>query len=167
MCDLPDPVPGQPGSLGDAYPPDGLSLDDATVTADVLDDRYDLADRWPEWRLLLQTRIWVTSDKQIDHLDRLTDWDIHCLAVNLRSLAPVLAQQAALDEDHCLSSGLAWVYWLLDARTVRDLHPLVWLDTTPLMRHLNARLDPPVRAADRPGHPDAGEPGSRADGDRS
>lgn len=54
----------------------------------------------------------------------------------LRTDAVFLHQQAIHDENGATSSALAWACISLGVPHTGDLHPLVWLHSTPLMRRL-------------------------------
>jgi hypothetical protein len=126
--------------------PDGISLDDAILTYEELGDRYTWFDRFPEWRVLYQTGLWVNGNREGVLLDDLTQEDLLALQAYLRSLAPGLHAQAALDEDYALSSALRWTCHTLGIPLVSAHHPLIWLDSTPLMRDLDRRTEVKHRA---------------------
>jgi hypothetical protein len=119
--------------------PDGASLDDAVLTLEELGDRYSWFDRFPEWRVLYQTRLWVNGNREGMVLDDLPSDDLLALQAYLRSLAPTLHAQAAQDEEYALSSAMRWTCHALGIPLVNAHHPLVWLDSTPLMWELDRR----------------------------
>lgn len=117
-----------------------LSLDDAPLIAADLDRRYPPGTRFPDWHDLLQTDFWYDRHGGRHELDRLDQNDLESLLLALQSEAVLLHAQAASDEQQTLPSALAWAYNVLDVDRVAHLHPLVWLDTTPLVRALQRRL---------------------------
>lgn len=126
--------------------PEDRCLDDAWVCYDDLDNRFADA-RWPNPRILLQDREWITADG--DHVP-LTDFDAEdaqALTDALRSEAVPLHVQAAVDEHYTMSSALAWAYRELCIPLVKQEHPLIWLDAQPLMRALARRAQQPGGAS--------------------
>lgn len=117
-----------------------LSLDDAPMPYDELDRRCSLSERWPDWRLLCQPFMWLTPDDDFVALEDLDGPALADLLLHLRSNAPALHAQAATDEQYATSSAMRWAYEQLGVLPVADLHPLAWLDTTPLVRALRQRI---------------------------
>lgn len=117
-----------------------LSLDDAALTPDDLDRLYPPGTRYPDCRDLLRTDAWHDRHGGRHELHRIDQVDLESLLRALRSDAVALHAQAASDEQQTLSSALSWAYNVLDVDKIAYLHPLVWLDSTPLVRALSHRL---------------------------
>lgn len=120
------------------WPP--LSLDDAALTQQELDERFPPGSRYPDHRDLLITDAWYDRHGQRHELHRLDASDLESLLLGLLSEAVTLHAQAASDEQQTLSSALSWAYNVLGVDKVAHLHPLVWLDSTPLVRGYQRRL---------------------------
>ncbi len=123
----------------DEYTPT-WSVDDAAMTQDDLIARFAPGSRYRDWRELLQTRCWFDSMGGEHPLDDMNRNDLEDLQQSLRAKAGCLHEQAAIDERYTMSSALAWTYATLGVPLTQDVHPLVWLDTTPLLQSIRRRL---------------------------
>lgn len=117
------------------------SLDDAALTGAEYDRRYPLGLAHPDWRLLHQTSRWIDEIGQHWSLDvDMQGADREQLLGYLLANVRDLHARAAQDEEATTSSALAWAYWALDIAWIRDLHPLVWFESTDLARWLRAHI---------------------------
>lgn len=122
------------------WPPE-VSLDDAPLPYDELEARCALTDRWPDWRTLCQTDHWITPDADVVPLTDIDGPGLEHLLRSLRSMATHLHVQAAMDEQFALSSAARWAYAELGVPLTFDLHPLAWLEATPLVRRVVRDID--------------------------
>ena len=140
-----------PPSFSDDFPPVGLSLDDAPSPVAEVEDRCHPLPSGPDWRLLLQTDHWVHADGRTVRLVDMTETDLVALHAHITDKATVLHAQAAECEQAATSSAVAWMFHNLNIALIGDIHPLIWLGTTPLMRWLTDTLHaPPRRTWDDP-----------------
>lgn len=116
-------------------------LDDAPLSAQELDEQFDLTTRWPEPRLLYQTEVWVAQDRRRYQVEDLDGFDAEVVLRILFDHAAEWHEQAMRDEQLTLSSAMAWALLNLGVGFVHDFHPMVWLASTDLVRALQARVD--------------------------
>jgi len=120
------------------FQPIPRSLDDADLTASDFDTKYPIWLRYPDWRQLLNTTTWV--EPLGDHIDLVAmhgadrEMVLRFILTNVSDLHT----QAVQDELVTLSSTLIWAYWSLKVPLVGQLHPLVWVESMPLVRWLRA-----------------------------
>lgn len=115
-------------------------LDDAAVPYENLAVTVPLGSRWPEWRCLLQTEVFMAPGLPalvIDELD--PDGLVGVLAV-IYEHADALHVQAAEDEEAAVSSALAWAFRELQVPHARACTATAWVHTTPLVRCLRNLL---------------------------
>lgn len=115
-------------------------LDDAPVPYAVLDQTVPLGIRWPDWRWLLQTDVFLAPGLPPLLIDDIDADGLAAVVAVLFENVTTLHAQAAAEEKKALSSATAWMYRELDIATVAACNPTAWLDTTPLMRRLRDRL---------------------------
>ena len=123
------------------FQPVPRSLDDADLTAHDFDIKYPLGLRYPDWRQLLNTTTWVEPLGDVVDLEmEMCGADREQLLGYLLTNVAVLHDQAVQDEIVTLSKTLTWAYWSLDVPLVGHLHPLVWVESMPLVRWLRANI---------------------------
>ena len=117
------------------------ALSDATVGEDVLGlvlVAYD--GRWPEPRALWQDEAFWLPDRTRLDLAALSGDGVRALVALLVGAAAGLHAVAVRDEDLTASSGLRRAMAHAGVPTIAEVDPLVWLESTLLVRSLRARL---------------------------
>jgi hypothetical protein len=120
-----------------------MQVQDAKVDSDVLDDLVPLHGRWPDPRVLTEQgeRFWLRDGEELVVAD-LDPPEVEWLLGWLTSLAPVLHDRAARDELLTTSTGVRRSLKAAGVLLVAETPPLVWLESTELVRALRARADP-------------------------
>lgn len=121
--------------------PDSLSLDDAPQPYEALQADVPLTSRFPDWRTLHQTVVWLTSKGEGIPLDEMHPADVEALLDAVRSDALDWHAQAASDEWYATSTAMRWAYQQLDVLMIGETHPQVWLNSTPLIREMERRVN--------------------------
>ena len=124
------------GAFGPGYIDSLMAVGDAVVGPDVLDRVLDLADRWPEPRVLDQTSVFFLRDRTPVPVDGMGSEDARRLLAHVRGLAMVLHEAAARDEEITTSTAMRWAMAQACVPSVAELDPLAWLESTALVRHL-------------------------------
>ena len=86
--------------------PDVLSLDDAAYPYEVLQAEAPITRRFPDWRVLHQDLIWLTSKGEAIPLDEMHIADVEALLDALRADALDWHCQAASDEWYATSTAM-------------------------------------------------------------
>jgi hypothetical protein len=121
--------------------PDRLSLDDAALPYEHLQETVPITSRWPDWRVLHQDLIWLTSNGEAHPLDQMHTADLEALLTAIRSDALQWHGQASCDEWYATSSAMRWAYEELGVLMIGETHPQTWLNSTPLIREMQRRVD--------------------------
>lgn len=123
------------------FQPVPRSLDAAGLTASDFDVKYPVGLRYPDWRQLLNTTTWVEPLGDVIDLETgMHGADREMVLRFILTNVADLHAQAVQDELVTLSSTLTWAYWSLDVPLVGHLHPLVWVESMPLVRWLRAHI---------------------------
>lgn len=117
----------------------GLAVDDAVLTDRALERVVGLGQRWPEPRALHQTDVFYMEDR--------TPLDLHLFdaghATELLRLLVLMVDElhhaAWRDEQATQSSALRWLLDGLDVPPIAAHDPVVWLESTVLVRWLRSR----------------------------
>ena len=116
-----------------------LRFDDALVTEQAMYLVVGLGQRWPEPRALHQTETFFMEDRteiDLEHLDADLARDLLDL---LTIYADPLHDAAVRDEQATTSSAVGWLMEGLGVPPVAAHDPLVWLESTELVRWLRTR----------------------------
>lgn len=118
-----------------------LPLDDAAVDEADLDAVLDAWLPAPDHRVLFQTR-WMPIPKN-EREDLTTSTAPHPMAYILYlQVTAARFHQLAADWETATTSTAARALWQqCGVRTIAETHPLIWLESTPLMRHLRQWQD--------------------------
>lgn len=117
----------------------GMCLDDQLVTDEALDRMIGLGARWPEPRALDQVGVFHLEDRTAVEVPFLDDRNVEDLLRLLVLLAADLHEVASCDDESTTSSALEWALDETGVLPVHALEPLVWLESTVLVRHLRQR----------------------------
>ena len=117
-----------------------IHLDDGVEIPGFLDP-FGLWTRWPEPRVLEQTVVWISPDRTTVRLDQLGTDGLYSILRQLHDHVDAWYKIAVQDEFAALSSALAWTYKSLDVRMVAEMHPLIWMESTALVREIRASLE--------------------------
>lgn len=115
------------------------SLDDCRLSEEELDRTVPLDARWPEPRLLHQTEVWFSRDGMRWRVPSLAPYRVRELLDGLLAMADDLHGRAVVDEIDQTSPLLEWAYGELGVDMIVCLDPLVWVESTELVRWLRAR----------------------------
>lgn len=126
-------------AFGPGYVDSLMAVGDAVVTSDVLDRVVDLADRWPEPRVLQQRDVFFLRDRTPVRVSGLGREDALGLLLHVRGLATVLHEAAARDEMLTTSTAMRWAMAQAGVPRIADLDPPAWLESTELVRCLAER----------------------------
>ena len=119
---------GYVGALG--------AVSDAVLTADALDRAVPLGERWPEPRIVDQDAVLHLRDRTAVYLSALGPRDAARLLEHVLGLAAVLHEAAVCDEELTTSTALRWAMEQAGVPAVSDLDPVVWLESSVLVRAL-------------------------------
>ena len=116
-----------------------LSFADALLTEQAMEAVVGLGQRWPEPRALHQTETFFLDDRteiELEHLDADLARDLLDLLV---IYAGPLHETAVRDEQAITSSAVRWLLDGLGVPPVAAHDPLVWLESTEMVRWLRSR----------------------------
>lgn len=116
-----------------------VALTDMRMPPDMLDEALPLDGRWPEPRVLWQDEVFFLPDRSRLDVRALDPGDAAELLEALVESALGWHAAAARDERLTTSSGLRRALAAVGVPLVEDLDPLVWLESTALVRTLRAR----------------------------
>lgn len=109
------------------------------MNADVLDDLVPLHGRWPDPRVLTEQdeKFWLYDGEEIE-VAGMSAAEVEWLLAWLVQLAPALHRRAVLDEDLTTSTGVRRALRSAGVPLVAETAPLVWLESTRLVRRLRS-----------------------------